>query len=210
MTLPPVRRNWLLLVGLAMTAAGCDEVPTAPSPMAGQSSQSRTMARLDLSGAASIAPGQTVQYVARALYSDGLWEDVTSRVTWVSSDPSVLTISPGGAAAAGDRGEAVVSASLEGQTATKSPVFVVPLGTYRLSGLVMDDGTGVSDAEVTVLSGAGAGLTTRTVAGAYRLYGVAGDTEIRVRKDGYQSASELVDVSAPAVLNFRLLPASPQ
>ena len=208
MTLPPVRRNWLLLVGFAMMAAGCDEIPTAPSPMPGQVSLSRTMARLDLSGAASIAPGQTVQYVARALYTDHLWEDVTSRVTWVSSDPSVLTISPGGTAAAVDRGEAVVSASLEGQTATKSPVFVVPLGTYRLSGLVMDDGTGVSDAEVTVLSGAGAGLTTRTVGGAYRLYGVAGDTEIRVRKDGYQSASELLDVSSPAVLNFRLLPAS--
>ena len=210
MTLPPVRRNWLLLVGFAMVAAGCDEIPTAPSPMAERSSQARTMARLDLSGAATIAPGQTAQYVARALYNDGLWEDVTSRVTWASSDPSVLTVSPGGAAAAGDRGEAVVSASLEGQTAAKSPVFVVPWGTYRLSGLVMDDGTGVSDAEVTVLSGAGAGLTTRTVAGAYRLYGVAGDSEIRVRKDGYQSARELLDVSGPAVLNFRLLPASSQ
>jgi hypothetical protein len=104
MTLPPVRRNWLLLAGLAMMAAGCDEIPTAPSPNGGPSPPSRTMARLDLSGAASIVPGQTVQYVARALYTDHLWEDVTGRVTWVSSDPSVLTISPGGTAAAVDRG----------------------------------------------------------------------------------------------------------
>ena len=81
------------------------------------------------------------------------------------------------------------------------------MGTYRLSGIVMDDGAGVSDAEVSVLSGAGAGLTARTVDGVYKLYGVAGDSEIRVRKEGYQSARELLDVSGPAVLNFTLLPA---
>ena len=206
MTLPLVRRHSLVLLGLAMVAAGCDEIPTAPSSMAGPSPQSRTMARLDISGAASVPPGETVRYVSRAIYSDGAWEDVTTRVEWLSGDLSVLTISADGTATGRARGEAVVSASLAGLTATKSPVFVLPMGTYRLSGLVVDDGIGVSDAEVVVLSGAGAGLTTRTVDGVYRIYGVAGDSEIKVYKAGYQNARELLDVSGHAVLNFTLTP----
>ena len=204
MTSAPSLRGWVAFFAIVTSVAGCDEVPTAPSPALDGSSSGRAVARLDLSGAASVPPGQTTQYVARAVYDDGSWSDATAQVTWLSSDPSVLTITAGGVAAGRSRGEAVVSASLAGQVGTMSPVFVVPMGTYRLSGLVLEDGVGVSDAEVAVLSGAGAGLKARTVDGAYRIYGVAGDSEITVSKPGYHQARELLDVSGPAVLNFTL------
>ena len=134
MALPAFRRGWLVLLGFAILVAGCDEVPTAPSPVGDASPQSRTMTRLEISGAASIPPGETVRYVARAIYSDGAWEDVTTRVAWLSSDPSVLTVSADGTASGRNRGEAVVSASLAGLVATKSAVFVVADGDVSAVG----------------------------------------------------------------------------
>src|SRR5581483_3656965 len=42
---------------------------------------------------ASIGPGATQQFTATGIYSDGSTDDLTTSVTWSSSDPGVATIS---------------------------------------------------------------------------------------------------------------------
>ena len=106
-------------------------------------------------------------------------------------------------------GETSVTVSFKGRTATKSDVVVAPAGTYRLSGNVRDAGVPVADAEVIVISGPAQGLSTRS-AGNYKLYGVVGDSEIRVAKGGYDAAVKRVNVSTHQVLDFDLRLTNPR
>jgi hypothetical protein len=63
---------------------------------------------------------------------------------------------------------------------------MVPTGTFRLSGLVRDTSGGVPGVTVEVVSGTGAGQSARTLFnGAYTLFGVAGNVELRVSAPGY-------------------------
>jgi len=89
--------------------------------------------------------------------------------------------------------------------------MVLPQGTYRLKGSVVNEGRAVPDAEVAVVAGPAAGLaTTTTGVGGYRLYGVSGDTEIRVRKPGYVEQSKKVTVTSHQDLHFQLELAAPR
>jgi Carboxypeptidase regulatory-like domain len=89
-------------------------------------------------------------------------------------------------------GVAELTAVVSGQR-VPGRVTVLPAGTYRLEGQVheVDDQypwEGVAGARIDVTSGTGAGLSTVTNGlGAYRLDGVAGETTLRVTRDGYQS-----------------------
>lgn len=66
------------------------------------------------------------QYSAVGTYSDGSVADLTSSVTWVSSDPSVVSINSSGLATVVAPGSASISASLSGINA---PVSVASVGT---------------------------------------------------------------------------------
>ncbi|WP_063669779.1 beta strand repeat-containing protein [Aliivibrio fischeri] len=76
---------------------------------------------------ASIAKGNTQQYLAIGSYSDGQNVDLTDVVTWVSSDPSLVTISSGvsGGLANGDReGEVKITAVYQLNTSNESTLTV--------------------------------------------------------------------------------------
>jgi len=100
------RSPWkaLLLVGLALTLAGCtnnlvDSIVIVPTTQ-------------------SLAVGQTVQFSATGLQSHGTHpsssSNVTSQVTWSSSAPSVATINASGLATAVAAGTTTISASMQG------------------------------------------------------------------------------------------------
>jgi uncharacterized protein YjdB len=73
----------------------------------------------------SIAVGATQQFAATGVYSDGSTADITSTVNWVSSSPSVATITAsGGLATAVSAGSSSITASLSGITSNAATLTV--------------------------------------------------------------------------------------
>lgn len=60
---------------------------------------------------ASVATGQTQQYMANGIFSDGSQTDITNSVTWISSAPNVATINANGLATGASTGTASISAT---------------------------------------------------------------------------------------------------
>lgn len=61
------------------------------------------------------------------------------------------------------------------------------------------------DATVAVTAGVGAGLTTSTGDdGRYKLHGLAGDVELRISKNGYQTHVQQYRADDHAMLNAQL------
>lgn len=74
-----------------------------------------TLTSIQVTGVSgSIVAGQTQQLAAAGTYSDGSTKDVTSVVTWNSSDASVVTITTGGMLTAKASGQCSVSAKIGG------------------------------------------------------------------------------------------------
>src|SRR5262245_7383270 len=110
----------LAAAGFGATAAACHKAPTTPDAIE-KGGQGRSggpgqtsLARLQLAGPASFAPGETVRFIATAFYSDGSSRDVSSEAAWQSSDPRVLSLSPDGLASGHEPGEASVDVVFNG------------------------------------------------------------------------------------------------
>ena len=73
----------------------------------------------------TLAKGKTLQYTATGTYSDGTTQNLTTKVTWSSSTPSVATITPKGLATASSRGLTTVTAVL-GRVTSSTPLTVGP------------------------------------------------------------------------------------
>jgi hypothetical protein len=156
-----------------------------------------TIVDLTVTGPNTVPPGESAQFTATARYSDSSSRNVTNEVVWRTGTESVLSISSAGVATGRDRGESSVQASLGGRTATMGDVIVVPAGTYRLIGAVRESDTFrvVLGARVEVMAGTGQGLAATTRDGGYRLYGVAGDIEVRATADGYHELRKRLQVT---------------
>ena len=211
-----LRRTSVTALGLAAILVACDKSPTAPSnPIPQQNTPTppsgpATLLRIELSGPVSVPPNDSVQYKAEAVYSDNSRRDVSGEATWRTGQTSILTVSASGLATGRAVGETSVTVSWSGRTATRSEVIVVPAGTYRVTGNIRDGGVLVPDAEVRVMSGPSQGLSTKSPSGAYRLYGVAGDSELRVAKSGYEDARRRIIVSNHERVDFDLTLSNPR
>ena len=173
-------RTKLLLAAVAAVAVGCG--PSTPTPIP---TSNVAVSTLSVAGPATVAPGATAQFTASARMSDESTQDYTSKVSWRSANVSMLTITNTGQVTGQATGETQVQAILPVLRATAN-VMVIPAGTYRLAGTVTESGLPVAKATVAVTSGIGTGLSVLTdFGGAYRIYGVAGQIEITVTKDGY-------------------------
>jgi hypothetical protein len=141
-----------------------------------------------------------------AYFDDGSTRDVTVEAAYASSNTGVLDFPTPGRVSAIAAGEATIAVTYIGLHIARL-MFAMPSGTFRLTGTVTDAQVGVDRAEVRVLSGAGAGLSAVTSAtGQYRLYGVAGDTLVEVRKHRYETRAQVIDVAENSLLNFVLSP----
>ena len=192
-----VGRSCRVALALAVMIVACDKSPIAPNE------NSAYPVRVELSGPDSVPPDGTAQFTVRGFWADGSQDDLTNQASWRSGNTSILIISASGVATGRALGETSISVSFKGRSATKTDVVVVPAGTYRVSGVVRDAGAPVLDAEVVVTSGPAQGLRT-TAAGNYKLYGVVGDSEIRVSKPGYEEARQRVNVTGHRALDFHL------
>ena len=75
-------------------------------------------------GAVTAANGTTRQFVATGAFSDGSTQDLSSQVTWTSSNPSVASIDGNGAASATQVGSTTISAALAGTTSNGAALTV--------------------------------------------------------------------------------------
>ena len=214
-----LRRTSLVALGLAVLLVACDKSPTAPSiPNTPPNNQPPpppapgpvTLVRTDLTGPATVPPNGTAQFTARAFYSDGSQRDVTTEATWRTGQTSILTIDAAGVATGRAMGETSITATFSGRSTTRSDIVVVPAGTYRLTGTIFDAGVMVPDAEIRVMSGPSQGLNTKTPTGFYRLYGVTGDSEIRVTKPGYEDERRRLFISNHQRVDFNLTLSNPR
>jgi hypothetical protein len=98
---------------ICLLAFGCgrtESIQLAPPP---------TLSSIQITTLPSvIVAGQTEQLAAQASYSDGSTKDVTSLVSWTSSDQTVATVSTTGLLAALNAGTVVITATYQGKTAT--------------------------------------------------------------------------------------------
>jgi len=187
---------------LGLLSIGCDkDPPTAPDP--------GRVTRLDVTGPDSISPGGTEQFRVTAHTLNGVGRDVTSEASWDSEDTSIVTLASDGRATGGLRGETHVRAAFSGVTGLRR-VMVLPSGTFKLSGRVLDADLGVADARVEVTAGSATGLWTLTRDGNYALYGVSGTTEVTVTKQGYHPHLERLDVSRHLSHNLSLVLIGPR
>ncbi len=194
-----------IAVAVVLLIGACNDPPTTPSQPSPPPGDPAALVDLTVSGPNTIAPGETVQFTATARYGDGSTRNVTNEVVWRTGNQSVLLVSTTGAATGRDRGEASIQASLGTRGAVINEVIVVPAGTYRLTGRLSESGSSVMvfNARVEVTAGIGQGLTT-TGQGGFRLYGVAGDVEIRVTADGYLEERKRIRVAGHVSLDFSL------
>jgi hypothetical protein len=188
-------------LGLSGFVAACGGGVTAPANVSGMVG----VTRIEISGPESVSPGESARLIAIARFTNGSVRDVSADATWHSTDAAVLSVSDQGTATAHTRGETNIIVSYNGGRATKL-VFGLPHGTYRLAGKVTENGLGVDGAHVEVMSGAGRGLTATTLKGEYRIYGVAGDTVVQVRKAEYEPAEQSIDLGQHGTLDFDLKP----
>jgi hypothetical protein len=196
-----------ILVAIGM--ASCDsrkphavQPPNMPSPVTPVTG----LVRIEGIVPGSIAPGESVQLTANAVKSDNSVENVSGQAQWSSSDPRVVEISSAGVAKAIARGEAVIRVSYQGRSAS-TRTFVLPAGTYRLSGTVTDSGLSLAGVTVTIIGGVGEGLTTITGGnGTYVLYGVRDRVRLQAKGAGYVNQIEEIDVADHRTFNFDMVP----
>jgi hypothetical protein len=196
------------LLAIALLLQSCDSprpaLPSEPTP-----TTPRRVVRVEVTAPTEIAPDASVQLAAIAVRSDGSTENVTNLARWNSSNSGVLSVSATGVATAGRRGEAQIMAGFE-FTSGSARVMVLPSGTYRLSGQVAENGFGVRDVTLTVISGIGEGLATRTGAsGDYILYGVSGAIRLVAAGEGYLDAIQDLDVRAHSTHQVEIQAAQP-
>ena len=155
-----------------------------------------------MNGPSSIPPGQTVTYTVTEHLRDG-----TSRVlptaNWFSSNTSLVQITNAGVATA-QSGTGEVFITVRTTLQSGKEVMVLPDGTFRLVGQVMDadqPNLNIPDARVEVVGGP---ATATSSTGGFRLYGVPPDATIRVSRHGYGVHEERIQITRNSTWNFRL------
>jgi len=119
-----------LLLSFAATLSGCGGMP--PAMGAPPSPASKTLVSILISPVApSVALGQSQQFTATGVFSDGTKQDLTQTVSWASAPPSVASISQSGLVSGKLTGSATVTARSGAVTAsdtlTVSPAVLMSI-----------------------------------------------------------------------------------
>ena len=196
-----------LAIVLVALGAACGSEPVTRSPV-GPSAP--FIAGLQISGPATIPPGQSAQLTAATRLSDGTvkFSTTAQNLRWRSTNTSVLQVSATGLATAGPNGgDTTVSVEVVGSPSLRGAreVIVVPDGTYRLVGFVSEAEAptqGIAGARVEV---SGTPLVATTDGGgSYRLFGVPPAAEIHVTANGYLPVVQNVQLTTHATRNVQL------
>jgi hypothetical protein len=201
-----VRRLFAVLAVSAWMATCGDPQTRNPTAPSGPAALGR-----EITGPASIAPGQSAQFTAIVRLGDGITKTLTG-VVWRSTNTALLQVTSAGVAVAGSgMGDVTLQADVpveRGTARVSREVVILPDGTYRLVGSVLAN-------EVLTVAGArldvtpGSAFATTDFAGNYKLYGVPADASIRIVRDGYQPFEQSVHLTEHATKSFVLTPTNP-
>ena len=194
-----------MLLGLV----SCNTGPTSPGPATAPAS----IVALQLVAPQEMAPGESMQLTANAVMSNGSVQNVSGQAEWTVrsvTTTSAVSLTASGLATGTGRGEALVTVRFEGRAA-EAPILVLPKGTFRLAGVVSENGAGLLGVTMTVIAGVGMGLTAETdLRGDYALYGVAGPVKIRASRPGYVENTLEIEVAAHRVHSLELSRSRPR
>lgn len=194
-----------LLLGLIPVS--CDDSPTRPSPPSPTPTTSTpTLVTTELVAPTRIAPGESVQLILNARWSDGTTTDVTAQATWQTSNARTLTVTSSGLLTGVANGEATVLGRYSNMSRNRS-LLVLPTGTFRLRGQVKEADVGLSGVSISVESAGMKQTASSSFGGVYAFYGVAGRTAIEARMEGYLPKFEQVDVVEDRTYDIQLAPA---
>jgi hypothetical protein len=156
-----------------------------------------------IEGPENVALRETAQFRVVARMTDGEVRDLTETAAWTGSRQ--VAFEAPGLVRGLTTGDAQIAARVESGFASKDLV-VAPRGTYRLTGEVQETDSGpVVGAIVEVRRGVGAGLrVSTTVAGTFRMFGVAGHITLRVTNPGYEHVDQTVVVDTNQHVEIRL------
>jgi hypothetical protein len=202
MTVSTRQSSFLAAAGIgAMVLVGCSELPDTPGqPTPPGPGPSDGVLSIEIQGPESIAPRKSAQYTAIERLADGTTRALQS-AAWSSSDPSLVQVTSSGLATAQSRsGEIVLSVNTT-RRASKE-VLVLSPNTFRLIGSVSDmQSTLIANARVEV---PGMVYATSDARGAFRLYGVPPEADIRVTADGYATVEQHIQLTTHTSLDFRV------
>jgi len=197
-----MRRQILIALGVVIVVVACDNSPGTPPSLPPPPPANPTVKAMTINGRNRIAPGEKESYEAIAQLTDGSTQIYTTKAQWRSSAYYVLSMTKDGQASALGVGESTITAAF-GNIQSSLNVMIVPAGTYRLAGKVLETGLPVIDAAVRVTSGQGPAFQVSTdVLGQYRVYGVAGPVEVKVTKAGYAPLTKTISVATDELLDF--------
>jgi hypothetical protein len=192
----------LLFVLGALALAGCDgpRSPTSPTP----SPSSPTVLSITIGGTTSLDhPGDTGRLTATATFSDSTSRDVTAEAAWTVIPGGMLAITGPGLITALGYGPANVSATYL-TVVGRRQIRVVPGGAFLVEGFVWALGKG-AQANLEFSSRAGTYRTTTNEIGHYFLP-AAGDTTMRVERDGFLAQVRQMTVEHDESVDFELQP----
>ncbi|MBE3123475.1 MAG: Ig-like domain-containing protein [Acidobacteria bacterium] len=114
----------LILTSASLFLAACGGGSSSPTPTA---PTTPTVIGLTVSGTAGLtSKGQTSQLTATATMSSGATQGVTAQATWQSSNTVVATVSAAGVVTAAGDGEAMITATYQGQSGQMKVTVTVP------------------------------------------------------------------------------------
>lgn len=201
-----------LLVALALSLVSCGgssggsgSTPTNPAPT------TPTVSTVNVTGpSASAKMGETAQFTATAIMSNGSTQTVTGQATWQSSNTVVATVSSSGMVTAVGVGDADIRASFQSVTGS-ARMTVVSVAT-SLCGTVRSstNNAGVGGAEIEILTGPNAGRkVTADSGGAFCFDGLQpGTITVRIRGANFNTSDQNVAVSGTTFVTLVLSPAS--
>lgn len=185
----------------AAALASCRRPPTAPSPA--------TVTRLTLIAPATMAPGTTAQLRLMAHNANGTSEDVTGSAAFSSQSPGTLAVSPDGVATALQVGDSLITGQA-GSRVARSDVVVVPDGTFRLVGQVVEQGLPDVPVGGVLVEAEGGASSLTDFEGRYRLYGVPAQLRLQFSKDGYATRTLSLLISDHHTQDVALQPNGPR
>lgn len=174
---------------------------------------------------AQIAKGTTQQFTANGTYSDGTTQNLSSTVTWSSSNGTVVSISASGLATGTSVGSAQISAAFNGETASTSSFQVTPATLVSIAFSPANPSVAAgTNAQMTVTGTFSDGSTQNlsssatysssntvavTVSNTGLITGVApGSSTVTVTVDGVSSTFTVVVTSA-TLTSITISPANP-
>lgn len=153
-----IRTGFLRAMVVTAVLSACSGSPSTPTTTPTPTSAQATVVTVTISGTASLTAGQVSQFTATARMSDSTMQNVTSSVTWQSSNAGIATVSGTGLVTGVAIGTTTITATSQGKSGTLevtvSTASVTTTFEGTLAGTAGQSGTFAVSIETTISASA--------------------------------------------------------